>query len=539
MAPPPPSENWRKLSHIEIAKQSARGSLLLFAGNFLSTVILAVSTIIIARLLGPEGYGAYTLVILIPSIFQTLLGLGVNTAITRYSAFHISKGEDHVAKRYAANGMIFLILFGIALSLFSFLGSGYLSLVMLHRPELTPLVQYASIVVLAQTILQSSVSSLMGWNSMGLASLSSILQAMLRLSIAPFLVLVGLGIFGALTGNIVSTAVAGAVALLALYVFRIRRATRDGERRRFLADLRELISYGLPLYVGGVISGFAGQYLTIILAAIAINTVVGYYQAASNLTVAISLTSSAITLALFPAFASLEGVRANMALAFNYSVKYLAFVICPVVLFLLGTSDALIKIVYGASYSPAAIYLSLLALSHLPQIIGLSVIGVFFNGVGRTRLTMAFNVIGAAVLFALGPLLANSFGLGVNGLIYAALISNLVSTVAGLYLAKIYLQTRVGLRHVGAILAASILSYETILLLSLLHLSTGVTLAADIIVFPLAYFTSAPLIGAIDLNDVVRLTIAISDLGIIAKGIRPILMYEGIILKRMRRAPPN
>lgn len=527
------------MSHVEIAKQSARGSLLLFIGNFLSTAILAIATIIVARLVGPEGYGAYTLVLLIPSIFQTLLGLGVNTAITRYSAYHISRGEENVAKRFAANGMIFLILFGIALSITCFLGSGYLSLVILHRPELTPLVQYASIVVLAQTILQSSISSLMGWNSMGVASISSILQALLRLSIAPSLVLVGLGIFGALTGHIVSTTVAGAVALLALYVFRIRRKTKNGEEGRFLSDLKEMISYGLPLYVGGVISSFAGQYLTIILAAIAINSVVGYYQAASNLTVAISLTSSAITLALFPAFASLKGVRADMALAFNYSVKYLAFVICPVILFVLGTSDALIKIVYGASYSPAAIYLSLLSLSNLPQIVGLSVIGVFFNGVGRTRLTMVFNFIGAGVLFAFGPLLASLFGLGVNGLIYAALISNLVSTVAGLYLARVYLQTRVGLRPVGAILAASILAFAAILLVSLLHLSIGLALAADIIVFPLAYFTSAPLLGAIDLNDVARLSIATSDLGIIAKGIRPILMYERMILKHARPSTPK
>jgi O-antigen/teichoic acid export membrane protein len=524
------------LSQIDIAKQSARGSLLLFVGNFLSAVILTVSTIIVARLLSPERLGAYALVILIPSIFQILVGFGVSAAITRYSAYHIAKGEENLAKRFATNGMIFLLLFGIALSVASFLGSGYLSLVVLRRPELTQLVQYASILVLAQTVLQSSISSLMGWNSMGLSSLSSILQALLRLSIAPALILLGFGVFGALAGHIVSTIIAGAVALLALYIFRLRPKTKEDGKGRFFADIREMVSYGMPLYAGSVVSGFAGQYLTIVLAAIAVNAVVGYYSAASYFTIAISVTSSAITLALFPAFASLEGIRANLGLAFNYSVKYLAFFICPIILFLLGASDDLIKVVLGVSYSPAAPYLRLLSLSNLPQVIGSSVVGVFFNGVGKTRLTLALNIISAAVLFVLAPLLASLFGLGVNGLIFATLISNFVATIAGLYFARAYLNARVDLKPVLSIFIASALAYAAVLLLSLLHLLAAVALAADLIIFPVAYLTLAPLLGAIDEDDIVRLSIAISDLGIIARALGPILKYERTILNRARHS---
>ncbi len=49
------------MSNIDVAKQSARGSLILFAGNFLDTAINAVAIILVARLLGPDGYGTYTL----------------------------------------------------------------------------------------------------------------------------------------------------------------------------------------------------------------------------------------------------------------------------------------------------------------------------------------------------------------------------------------------------------------------------------------------------------------------------------------------
>ena len=45
----------------DIAENSVRGGFFLFAGNALSTIILAVGSILIARLLGPEDYGLYNI----------------------------------------------------------------------------------------------------------------------------------------------------------------------------------------------------------------------------------------------------------------------------------------------------------------------------------------------------------------------------------------------------------------------------------------------------------------------------------------------
>ena len=179
------------MSGTEIAQRSTRASVVLFAGNFVSTAFLAVSSIIIARLLEPASYGSYTLVLVIPQILQLFVGLGVVLAITRFSAYHIARGEPGVAKRFSVNSIIFLMLFGVVLSVVCFVGSGFLSTFVLHREELAPLVRYVSVAVLAQTALQASVSGLVGWNSMGLASIASILQAALRLSIAPILVVSG------------------------------------------------------------------------------------------------------------------------------------------------------------------------------------------------------------------------------------------------------------------------------------------------------------------------------------------------------------
>jgi len=54
---------------VEIAEDSARGGFFLFTGNALSTLILAVGSILVAKLLGLENYGLFSISFVAPSIF--------------------------------------------------------------------------------------------------------------------------------------------------------------------------------------------------------------------------------------------------------------------------------------------------------------------------------------------------------------------------------------------------------------------------------------------------------------------------------------
>jgi len=507
--------------------------VVLFAGGFLSTALLAVSSIVVARLLGPASYGSYTLVLLIPQILQLFVGLGVASAITRFSAYYVARGEPGVARRFSVNSIIFLVLFGSALSVVCFVGAGFLSAVVLHRQALAPLVRYVSIAVLAQTVLQTSVSGLMGWNSMGWASASSILQAAVRISIAPILVILGYGVFGAITGYTAGYLIAGGAAGLALYALRLRGSMGEGGGK-FFADVKEMVSYGLPIYTGSVLTGLATYYVTLLVAVIAVDAAVGFYQAASNITVAYSLALSALTMALFPAFSSLHGAGADTGLAFRHATKYVAYIMAPIILFIAGGSDVIVRILYGSAFSSADTYLTLLAVSDIPPVVGLTVATAFFNGIGKTRLSLAVNGLGAVVLFVAAPLLGSVLNLGVDGLIYAQLIASAVAAIAGLYLASRYLKATVDLRSLGAIFVASALGYVVLLLLSSLALPGLLTLAADALVFLLVYFTSAPLLGAIDAADIERLGSAMGGMGAFARLLQPVLKYELLILRHSK-----
>ena len=118
----------------------------------------------------------------------------------------------------------------------------------------------------------------------------------------------------------------------------------------------------------------------------------------------------------------------------------------------------------------------------------------------------------------------------------AQLIASALSAVAGLYLASRYLGATVDLRSIGAIFAASVLGYLALLLMSSLAIPSILALVAGALVFILVYFTSAPLLGAIDAADVGLLGAAIGGLGVFGKALRPVLRYELLILRRLKPA---
>ena len=303
------------MSHKEIAQRSTRGSFALFVGTLLSALISAVTVIVIARLLGPSEYGAYTLVVLVPNILLNFLGLGVNSGITRYAAYHLARNEprgreedDDQRPRVPCD------LRRTCCSAICYLGAGPFSTFVLHRPELVGLVQLASLLLLAQALFSSAISALLGWSYTGHMSVSYVLQSSLRIVLVVGLVAAGFGVAGAIDGFSVSLTVAS-IAAVAVLLTRMKSSSggEDGARTTegvtalagppsslFVSDVRTMLGFGWALFVGQFALSLSAQYVVALLAAISTNTYVGFYQSAVNVTVAITLSSSAISQALVP-----------------------------------------------------------------------------------------------------------------------------------------------------------------------------------------------------------------------------------------------
>jgi O-antigen/teichoic acid export membrane protein len=329
-------EHISDLSSSEVARRSVKASVILLAGSLISNILLLVNVLIIARLLGHNLYGEYSLSVAPVTIFILFSGIGINTAITRYSAYHLSRGEIEEARRKTVNGIRFLLLLGVVLTIISYLSSPFIASNLFHRPALEPYIRLASLAVIGQVAYQCGIASLVGWGSTKNAGASYIVQAVVKVAIAPTLILLGFGVFGAVVAQVSSLLVAASLAIFGLYFLKLRGGSKDNAKN-FLSDVKSLIKFGIPSEIGSYFSSFAGQnYVVIVLGIFASDAIVGYFQAATNVTAIISVFSTSIILSLFAGFSALHGQKGDTGLGFVYAVKYVSFAGTPIIFFIIA-----------------------------------------------------------------------------------------------------------------------------------------------------------------------------------------------------------
>src|SRR5262249_25609105 len=145
----------------------------------------------------------------IPGIFIVLQGFGINNSVVRYSSYHLSNGQPEAALSYTKEAMGFLWFTGIFFAALNYLLSWALPIFILRRPDLTPYGQIMSLGIFGTVVIQTVTFTSIGWGRVGVSALSQITQASAKLCLSTLLVVLGLGVEGAVDGHVASTIVAG------------------------------------------------------------------------------------------------------------------------------------------------------------------------------------------------------------------------------------------------------------------------------------------------------------------------------------------
>ncbi len=197
----------------EMAKVSAKGSFHLLWGLVVSTVISSVATIFVARLLGSNLYGLYGIVMTAPMLIGIFRDWGINSAMVRYTAQFLSEGRASEVRNILVSGIVFEIIFGMALSAVCFGLSGYLAVNVFHRPQIASLIQIASISILAGGLINAATAAFTGIEKMQLNSVMLIIQSIVKTVTMIALVVLGFGTSGAVLGYTVAIIVSGVVGV--------------------------------------------------------------------------------------------------------------------------------------------------------------------------------------------------------------------------------------------------------------------------------------------------------------------------------------
>jgi stage V sporulation protein B len=420
----------------EMAKVSAKGGFHLLWGLVLSTVISAVGTIFIARLLGPDNMGLYTIALAAPNLIATFRDWGVSTAMIKYSAEYNSENNVAKIRSVFVSGLAFEIIVGLGLSVLSLLLSQFLA-DFYGRPAIVQLIQIASLFVLTSALVNTASAAFTGMEKMHLNSYMLTIQSIIKTTTIIGLVLLGLGTMGAVIGFSLGVLVAGLVGVLFMYTVYRSLPKSNNSKLELMKTIKTMLVYGLPLSIGAILTGFLTQFYSFIMAIfVTDNSLIGNYSVAVNFVVLITFFATPVTTMLFPAFSKLDAQKDKETLknVFQYSVKYAALIVMPVTTMVMALSQPAIGTIFENRYEQAPLYLALLAVIYLFSALGSLSTSNLLNGQGYTRYNLKLSILMAAIGFPLSFVLVSQFG--IIGLIVATTVVGLPSLFVSLYFIK-------------------------------------------------------------------------------------------------------
>ncbi len=508
----------------EVAEDFAKGGLLLFSGNILSTIILAIGSIIVARLIGPGGLGLYTLSLTIPSLFVWLVDLGINPAVTHFSARLRVEGSLGLLSRMLRVSYINRVGLWLVVSAFSFLCSEYLA-ALLNRPEASMFIKISSLVVIVQAFFNLNNAAFLGLDKIRGYSILLITQGVGKTLLSPLLILVGLGVAGALVGHVASYLLASLLGFLMLfnYVAALGKPSQDSTTH----TLKVMMRYGFPIYLSNVISIIIGQLRTIILAFFASDAEIGNFSVVLTLSSMMNVLILPLSV-LFPAFSKLRD-EYDLRTMFKLCVKYASLLIVPATIAVMVLSKEVVFTLYGRAFDLAPRFLTLYMIQFLYVAAGLIVLTYLLSGVGMTGIVFRSELINLVFFLPLVTLLTALYK--VEGMIVATLVAYLASLLYCLYAAVKNLRVGVDYKASLFILLAALLASLPALWLLNLKLGSLLSLVFGALLYFATYITLLPLFGAVVENDVENLRQIVSKLGLLWPILNPVLRYVDRLAK--------
>lgn len=393
----------------------------------LSEVIFNIAGYIIqssvGRILGPEEYGRYGIIVTLTTMIIVLIGNGIPTAMSKYlSEIFESAPEQILGIKYQALRLQTILMLAVTVAFFF---SAPLIAWALHDPTLTPLLQLSSLIIPA-----FAAASFYFYYYTGLHFFR--LQAILKVtrSLARVAFIIGFayffGVKGAVSGYIAAPLFVFAVALIADIIIT-RRYFPDTQKttaKVVLFSSKTILAYAGPLTAFLL---FYELILTLDLyfvkSLLHSDYLAGIYNAAITVGRIPYYLFYALTIILLPAISKTTAERNTEETEglVNKSLRLMALLLFPLVALLITYASEVLFLFYGAAYNAAAIPMSIFAL-------GVGFLTVFYvlsfalNGANLVKIPMKLSFFGFLGMVILNFLLVPQWEL-----VGAALSTTIVS----------------------------------------------------------------------------------------------------------------
>ena len=331
-------------------------------GGWMARAALGVViSVVTARYLQPDDMGRYAFLVWLAGLLAVALSLGLPTALTRYTAEAIGGGRPAAAGtllRLVARWQLALIAMAVVgIAVAAVLAPSWRLLLVLMGLSVPALVLNGSVGAFLSGLQVFRTPALLSVGALGLLA-------------GLFVVVAGLdwGVGGLLLAHAVAN---GAGLGLLLWLAR-----REGRRHGALPAPMEMaagtradvVRYARATSALVVLDAVVWQRTEVaFLQALAPTAEIAFYALAFGVAAQISRIPAQASAVLFPRFPALVGAgRADeLARLHASAMRYLVLLGAPLAVGLAVTAPAIVRLLYGSAYDPAAPVLAVLALGSL------------------------------------------------------------------------------------------------------------------------------------------------------------------------------
>jgi O-antigen/teichoic acid export membrane protein len=389
-----------------------------------STLIAAIGSIILARILGPTSFGILSIAQIPISIALMFIANGVTNAIITFTAEQRHLGENQDTRTIILAGLRINLIIATIVTLITYLASGIIANNIFQRPELEPLIKILSISILAQAAINLSNAVFLGFDKMGTRAFINLSRSVLNTIIGPLLVYLGFGVIGAAYGNSLPFIITGAISLLVVFL-QLRALPTSSIS--FSECTEKIIKYSYPLFFSNLLAGSLRQFFRFILPFYVTASTIGNYSAAAGFTVLVNFFLTPININSLPLLSKLRPKDPLLEFVFQNLVKYKSIVVFPISAAIIVLSNHLTLIFYGGTYQETSLFIQVLMLDYFQIGLGQQTIGQLLNSQKETNINCHLTIIYMIIGLPLGILLIPRYG--VIGLI----VSHLLATIVRLF----------------------------------------------------------------------------------------------------------
>ena len=468
----------------------ARGVSFLWTQTLITTLFQVVAFALIARLISTSQMGLIAILSLILGLAQLIAPLALPSAIVRFVAEELARGQRQNGAAIFYKSTIISIAISAIMGAACFILASSLSAAFSTQPIVFQLL--AIDIFLTAGLIQTASNALVGAQRFREYSLVTIAYMALRNMLIVALLLV----FHDFSWLVLAWVISDLLYVFMMGIFVVRALGPP----TFESSLKRLLRFSLPLMPGNS-AGFAyGWYDRALVLPYTSLAELGIYNATLTAFGVLSGISGGIATALYPAYAEIQTSKGKPGLqdAIHVASRYVSFIAIPLALGLVATAKPALSLFVGSTVRARSTALQIMTLFFALTVVGNAFASIFLL-LGETATASVATTASVAASIVTALLLLPTFG--ISGAAISRGVGMLVSFILTLALVRRRIRLSFDLEALWKSFAASI-AMAIIVWLTQYVFYNRLLLPAYIIVGAVTYLIGLRLLRALRPADI-------------------------------------